>query len=42
MIRNTLDAAGRRLAARMRPNHTAASVDAGCNRTLRCFGHSFA
>lgn len=42
MTRNPLDAAGRQHAARMRPNHATASADAGCNRTVRCFDHSFA
>ncbi|WP_279611860.1 hypothetical protein [Burkholderia sp. BCC0044] len=42
MTRNPLDASGRQPAAGMRPNNVAASVDAGCNRTIRYFGRSFA
>ncbi|CAG2327109.1 hypothetical protein BCCR75502_04436 [Burkholderia sola] len=42
MARNPLDASGRQHAAGTWPNHATASVDAGCNRTVRCFDHSFA
>ncbi|WP_279608068.1 hypothetical protein [Burkholderia sp. BCC0419] len=42
MTRNPLDASGRQHAAGTRPNGATASVDTGCNRTVRYFGHSFA
>ncbi len=42
MTRNPLDASGRQHAAGTRLNGATASVDAGCDRTIRCFGHSFA
>ncbi len=42
MTRNPLDASGRLRVAGTRPNGATASVDAGGNRTVRYFGHSFA
>lgn len=42
MTRNPLDASRRLHAAGTRPNGATASVDAGCNRTIRYFGRSLA
>ncbi len=42
MTRNPLDASGRQHAAGTPPNGATVSADAGCGRTIRYVGHSFA